>query len=117
LSNVFVPLFFVLMGLQVDLASFANIGSLALGGVLILCAIIGKLSCALGVVGGDIRRWAVGIGMIPRGEVGLIFAGIGTRVTLDGSPILSQDVYSAVVVMVVITTLITPVGLRWAFRK
>lgn len=55
--------------------------------------------------------------MIPRGEVGLIFAGIGTRIALDGQPILSQNVYSAVVVMVVITTLLTPIGLRWVFRK
>ncbi len=55
--------------------------------------------------------------MIPRGEVGLIFAGIGTRVILEGQPILTEDVYSGVVVMVVVTTLIAPAGLRWVFAK
>jgi Kef-type K+ transport system membrane component KefB len=117
LSNLLVPLFFVLMGLQVNLVSLAAPSALALGSLLIVCAIIGKLVCALGVVGRSIRRLPVGIGMIPRGEVGLIFAGIGTQVMLEGHPILTQDVYSAVVVMVVVTTLIVPTGLRWAFTK
>jgi Kef-type K+ transport system membrane component KefB len=117
LADVFVPLFFVLMGLQVDLVSLADPSAFALGSVLVVCAIIGKLVCGLGVVGHGIRRLAVGIGMIPRGEVGLIFAGIGARVTLEGQPILSQNVYSAVVVMVVVTTLVTPFGLRWIFQK
>jgi len=117
LSNVLVPLFFVLMGLQVNLISLATPSALALGSLLIVCAIVGKLACALGVVGRGIRRLPVGIGMIPRGEVGLIFAGIGTQVMLEGGPILTQHVYSAVVVMVVVTTLIVPTGLRWAFTK
>jgi Kef-type K+ transport system membrane component KefB len=112
LSHLFVPLFFVLMGLQVNVASLAEPSALAFGAVLIVCAVIGKLTCALGVVGSGIRRLAVGIGMIPRGEVGLIFAGIGARVMLEDGPLLPQNVYSAVVVMVVITTLITPLALR-----
>ncbi len=117
LSDLFVPLFFVLMGLQVNLATLMEPSALALGGVLIVCAIIGKLACALGVVGRGIRRLPVGMGMIPRGEVGLIFAGIGTQVMLEGQPILSEHVYSGVVVMVVVTTLIAPAGLRWVFGK
>jgi Kef-type K+ transport system membrane component KefB len=115
ISDVLVPLFFVLMGLQVNLASLAEPAALGLGGVLIVCAILGKLACAFGVMRRGIRRMVVGIGMIPRGEVGLIFAGIGTSLTLAGQPLLAQDVYSAIVVMVVITTLITPPALRWAF--
>ena len=67
--------------------------------------------------GRGIRRLPVAIGMIPRGEVGLIFAGIGTRVILEGQPVLTENVYSGVVVMVVVTTLIAPAGLRWAFAK
>jgi Kef-type K+ transport system membrane component KefB len=117
LSDVFVPLFFVLMGLQVDLVSLLEPSALALGALLILGAVIGKLVCGLGVVGHGINRLAVGLGMIPRGEVGLIFAGIGARVFIEGQPILTQNVYSAVVMMVVITTLLTPLGLRWVFRK
>jgi Kef-type K+ transport system membrane component KefB len=116
LSQVFVPLFFVLMGLQVDVSNFADPSALALGGVLILGAIVGKVVCGLGVVRSGINRLAVGIGMIPRGEVGLIFAGIGSRLSLDGAPILSQETYSALIIMVLVTTLITPFGLRWAFR-
>jgi Kef-type K+ transport system membrane component KefB len=58
---------------------------------------------------------AVGIGMVPRGEVGLIFAGIGSRLSINGQPVLSQETYSAIVMMVLVTTLITPFGLRWAF--
>ncbi len=117
LSNLFVPLFFVLMGIQVHLESFASPQTLALGIVLILCALAGKLACALGVVGGGVNRLAVAIGMIPRGEVGLIFAGIGASLTLQGQPILPQGAFSAIVLMVLVTTLLAPVGLRWAFRR
>jgi L-2-hydroxycarboxylate dehydrogenase (NAD+) len=58
-----------------------------------------------------------GIGMIPRGEVGLIFAGIGASLAIEARPLLAQNVYSAIVLMVLITTLITPIGLRWVFGK
>jgi Kef-type K+ transport system membrane component KefB len=105
------------MGLQVDLTSLAEPSALSLGIFLIICGVLGKLACAIGVVGHGIRKLAVGVGMVPRGEVGLIFAGIGTRVMLEGNPILNQNVYSAVVVMVVVTTLVTPLGLRWVFRR
>jgi len=97
LSELLVPLFFVLMGLQVDLSTLVEPSALALGITLIVSAIVGKLVCGLGVVGPGIRRLAVGIGMIPRGEVGLIFAGIGARVMLEGEPILNENVYSRVV--------------------
>jgi hypothetical protein len=54
--------------------------------------------------------------MVPRGEVGLIFAGIGTALVLDGRPLLSQTAFSALVLMIVVTTLLTPIGLRWALQ-
>jgi Na+:H+ antiporter len=60
LSHVFVPLFFVLMGLQVDIASLADPSALALGAILIVCAIAGKLVCGLGVVRSGVNRLAVG---------------------------------------------------------
>ena len=116
LSSLFVPLFFVLMGIQVHLGSFASPNILILGVVLVLCALAGKLTCALGVVSRGVNRLAVAIGMIPRGEVGLIFAGIGTSLTLRGQPVLPQGAFSAIVLMVLVTTLVAPVGLRWAFR-
>jgi Kef-type K+ transport system membrane component KefB len=105
------------MGLQVDLASLIEPSALALGITLIVSAIIGKLVCGLGVIGSGIRRIVVGIGMVPRGEVGLIFAGIGTRLMLEGEPLLNQNVYSSVVLMCLITTIIAPLGLRRVFKQ
>jgi Kef-type K+ transport system membrane component KefB len=115
LSALFVPLFFILMGVQVDVMSLASPEILALGAVLIVCALAGKLVCGLGVVGCGVNRLAIGIGMIPRGEVGLIFAGIGVGMTLGEKPLLTQGMFSAIVLMVLVTTLLAPVGLRWAF--
>ncbi|MBI4536321.1 MAG: cation:proton antiporter [candidate division NC10 bacterium] len=117
LSSLFVPLFFVLMGIQVHLGSLLDRGVLGLGAALIVCALAGKLACAFVVGGRWVDRLAVGIGMIPRGEVGLIFAGIGSGLTVQAQPILSQGVFSAVVLMVLVTTLLAPVGLRWVFRR
>ena len=117
LSTLFVPLFFVLMGIQVHLGSLASLNILLLGAVLILCAITGKMACSLAAFGRGVNRLAIGIGMVPRGEVGLIFAGIGAGLTLKGQPVLTQGVFSAVVLMVLVTTLLAPIGLRWAFAR
>jgi Kef-type K+ transport system membrane component KefB len=112
LSSVFVPLFFVLMGMRVSLEGLPLGSVLALAGVLTLCAVVSKLVCGLGVVTRGVSRFAVGIGMIPRGEVGLIFGGIGAGLTLGGEPLLSRSVFTAIVLVVMVTTLLAPVGLR-----
>ena len=117
LSALFVPLFFVLMGIQVDVRSLAGPDIMVLGAALVLCGLAGKLACALGVFGKGVNRLAVGIGMVPRGEVGLIFAGIGVRLTLEGKPLLTEGIFSAIVLMVLVTTLLAPIGLRWAFAR
>jgi Kef-type K+ transport system membrane component KefB len=117
LSALFVPIFFVLMGVHVDMRSLASPDIIRLGAVLVLCGLAGKLACALGVGRGGGNRWAVGIGMVPRGEVGLIFAGIGVRLTLEGKPLLTQGIFAAIVLMVLVTTLLAPIGLRWAFAR
>jgi Kef-type K+ transport system membrane component KefB len=116
LSTIFVPLYFVLTGVQVDLAVLASPQALALGGALIAVAVIGKLAAGFGVLGRGTRRIVVAIGMVPRGEVGLIFAGIGAATILDGRPLLPPPVFSAVVIMVLVTTLVTPIGLARALR-
>ena len=67
---------------------------LSFGAVLILCALAGKLACAVGALGRGTNRMAVGIGMIPRGDVGLIFAGIGTPLTFEGHNPCSPKVCS-----------------------
>ena len=85
--------------------------------MLVLVAVFGKLACTLGVVQSGANRLAVGIGMLPRGEVGLIFAGIGTSLSFQGKPILSQELFSAAVLMVLITTLVAPIGLRRTLGK
>jgi Na+:H+ antiporter len=117
LATLFVPLFFVLMGIQVDVVSLLTPESALFGGALVLVAVAGKLASAAGVVGRGISRLAVGIGMVPRGEVGLIFAGIGAALTLEGRPLLSQSTFSALVLMVVVTTVLAPMGLRWALSR
>jgi Kef-type K+ transport system membrane component KefB len=114
LSAVFGPLFFVLIGARIDLGLALSASVLGLGAVLTACAVAGKLACALGVVERGADRLAVGIGMIPRGEVGLIFAGIGAGLVVNGRPLLEAGVFPAVVVMVLVTTVVTPVGLRWS---
>jgi Kef-type K+ transport system membrane component KefB len=116
LGTIFVPLFFVLTGVQVDLEVLASPQALALGGALIAVAVIGKLVAGFGVLGRGTRRIVVAIGMVPRGEVGLIFAGMGATTILDGKPLLPPPVFSAVVIMVVVTTLMTPIGLARALR-
>ena len=62
-------------------------------------------------------RLSVGIGMIPRGEVGLIFANLGATLMLDGKPVISAVGYSAIVVMVLITTVVTPPALKWSLNR
>lgn len=121
-STVLVPIFFVLMGLKVDLRLFARVDILGFAFVLTVAAIIGKQICSLGVVERGINRLAIGLGMIPRGEVGLIFAGIGATLMLPSAnggsePVIDSGTFGAVVIMVIITTLITPLALKWSLER
>ena len=108
LTDFLVPVFFVQMGSKVDVRVFASTEALWLALALTAAAIAGKQLCSLGVLEKGINRWAVGFGMIPRGEVGLIFASIGATLILGGERIIDNTTYSAVVIMVLVTTLITP---------
>ena len=114
-STIFVPVFFVYMGLRVDLTAFASLEVITFAGLLSIVAIVSKQVCALGVFKRGLNRWAVGIGMIPRGEVGLIFASIGHTVLVAGTPVLSDATFSAIIAMVMLTTLVTPPLLKAAF--
>jgi len=117
ISAFLVPIFFVLMGMRTDLRSFAQPSILGLAAALTVAAIIGKQLCFFGVIGKGIDRLSVGFGMIPRGEVGLIFASIGLSLSVRGEPIVSPATFSAVVVMVIITTLMTPPMLKWRLSR
>ena len=112
LSAILTPVFFVMMGMSVDLRAFTSGNVLAFAAVVTLAAIVGKQVCSLGVREKDVNRLAVGVGMIPRGEVGLIFTGIGASLAVNGNPVFSSDTVSAMVVMVIITTLVTPPVLK-----
>jgi len=117
LRQLLAPVFFVLMGMRVDLRAFATPGVLAFAAVLTLAAALGKQVCSLGVLERGVDRIAVGLGMIPRGEVGLIFANIGLTLTMGGAPVIDDTVFSAVVVMIAVTTLVTPPLLVWRLRS
>lgn len=102
-ATFLVPIFFVLMGIQVRLESFANLSVLGIAAGLTVAAIIGKQLCAYGALGKGLNRTSIGIGMIPRGEVGLIFASIGRNLK-----VVDSATFSAIVIMVIVTTLVTP---------
>jgi len=115
LGLIFAPLFFAIIGAQVDLRA-VNLEILALSGVIIALAIVTKLfGCGLPAMlflkskrGG----YRVGVGMISRGEVGLIVAGVGIS-----TGVLTSNVYSTIVIMVAATTIITPIWLKMEYRK
>jgi Kef-type K+ transport system membrane component KefB len=110
LEGVFAPVFFVLMGFQVDVTTFLEPSVLVTGLVLTLVAMLGKLAAGTGVAPPQ-NRWIVGLGLAPRGEVGLIFASIGRAIG-----VLDNQLFSAVIIVVLLTTLLTPPLLTWALR-
>lgn len=117
IASFLVPIFFVLMGMRTDLKSFSQPGVLGLAAALTIAAIIGKQVCSLGVIGKGVDRLTVGLGMIPRGEVGLIFANIGLGLKVGGEQIVDASSFSAIVVMVIVTTMVTPPALKWSLGR
>ncbi len=117
ISQTLVPVFFVLMGMQVELRSLAEPGMLALAAALVAAAVVGKQACALGGLGGGLDALSIGIGMIPRGEVGLIFASLGLTLRIGGVPVVDPALYAAIVAMVLVTTVVTPPLLGWSMRR
>jgi Kef-type K+ transport system membrane component KefB len=115
LEIIFAPLFFAIIGAQVDLRGI-NVNVLYLAGAIVAVAIVTKLAgCglpALIFLKNRGKAMKVGIGMISRGEVGLIVAGVGVS-----SGVLSNDIYTTVIIMVALTTIITPLWLKVAYRK
>jgi Kef-type K+ transport system membrane component KefB len=116
LIALLVPVFFVRMGMLVDVRSFASPSVLGFAALLTAAAVVGKLACALATPKG-VSGLTVGLGMMPRGEVGLIFAGIGAQLVLNGRPVVDAGTYAAAVFMVVATTMATPPLLLWSVRR
>lgn len=103
ITSIFVPVFFIQMGIQVRLEAFMNFSIIGIAIGLTLAAFLGKQLCSFGVLEKGVNKIAVGMGMTPRGEVGLIFAGIGKSLG-----VIDDAIFSAAVIMVIITTVITP---------
>ena len=112
---IFAPLFFAIIGAQVDLRA-VDLNILMLSGVIVLVAVTTKLfGCGLPAMyflKSKSAGMKVGIGMISRGEVGLIVAGVGVT-----AGILTSEVYSTIIIMVLVTTIITPIWLKIEYRK
>jgi Kef-type K+ transport system membrane component KefB len=116
-ADIFTPVFFLSIGAAVDLRAWnpfdpAARQVLIIGGTLSVIAVVGKLASGWAVPWLRFNHWAVGIGMVPRGEVGLIFAQIGLA-----AGILSGRLFSAILLMVIATTLIAPPLLKQAFAR
>lgn len=116
-SDIFTPIFFLSIGAQIDVSLLnpftgENRAVLAIGLVLLVIAVLGKFLAGYAAFWKRYNRAGVGLGMIPRGEVGLIFANIGL---MNG--VLSREVFSAVLLMVIGTTFLTPPVLKVAFVR
>jgi Kef-type K+ transport systems, membrane components len=103
LGHFFVPIFFAVVGAAVELGTLANLRALAIGGALIGVGIAGKVIAGFGPFWFKGRKLLIGVAMIPRGEVGLIFAQMGLATAS-----LTSELYSAIALMVLVTTFVTP---------
>ena len=118
ISDLLVPIFFVTVGARADLSVLNpavpdNRAGLLIAVFLIVVAILGKVVTGWAVFGQPgINRIAIGVGMIPRGEVGLVFAGIGSA-----SGVLDKPLQVSIIIMVILTTFLAPPFLRVAFGK
>jgi Kef-type K+ transport system membrane component KefB len=114
-ADLLVPVFFVTVGMKVQPAVLNPLGQHGLFGVAMLLtavAVAAKLAAGLAVYQRGVRRWPVAVGMVPRGEVGLIFAGTGLA-----AGVVAEDLYSALVVMVMLTTFVAPPWLKALYGK
>lgn len=114
-ADLLVPVFFVTVGMKVQpamLNPFAESSQFGIAMLLTTVAIASKLMAGLGVYRRGVRRWPVAVGMVPRGEVGLIFAGVGLA-----SGVVAEGLYSALVVVVMLTTFAAPPWLKALYRE
>lgn len=123
ISTFMLSFFFLNVGLQVDISSLTSSSVLLLAVVTIILALIGKyIGCGFGAKIGDrsVDRKSfdiIGVGMMPRGEVGIIIASIGLGIVVEGERAMTSELYTVVVLMSVVTTIIAPPILARLFRK
>ncbi len=116
LVTTLAPIFFVLMGAKVDPTTLVAPGTLLFASVLALLGVLGKYVSGYGA-GKGLRIAVVGWGMVPRGEVGLIFVAAGSALVLDGRPLLSPELQAGIVGALLLTTIAGPMGLGWVLRR
>ncbi|MEO0867684.1 MAG: cation:proton antiporter [Cyanobacteria bacterium J06642_11] len=118
IADMLVPVFFVTVGAHTDISVLNplnpdNREGLVIASFLVVVAILGKVITGFTVFGQEkVNRLAIGVGMIPRGEVGLVFAGVGAA-----SGVLSESLDAAIIVMVILTTFLAPPMLRVVFNQ
>jgi Kef-type K+ transport system membrane component KefB len=115
LVAVLSPLFFVLMGARVDASALFQPATLLFATALALLGLVGKWVSSLGA-GRGLRSAVVGWGMVPRGEVGLIFVAAGSQLRLGDQPLLSAELQAGIVGALLLTTVAGPIGLGWVLR-
>ena len=108
LGSIFIPVFFLQIGIDTDVTKFFSGHVLIVAAVLTVIAIVGKMLAAVGAWGTNTDKLLIGIGMVPRGEVGLIFASIGVSVG-----VFQEDLYAVVLLVVLLTTVVAPPLLKW----
>ncbi|HET7874820.1 MAG TPA: cation:proton antiporter [Methylomirabilota bacterium] len=116
-ADLFVPIFFVAVGMKVDLSALYPLGPeggavLLLAALLVVAAVGSKLLAGVAVWTPAVRRWPVAVGMVPRGEVGLIFAGMGLA-----AGVMDAGLYAAVVATVMVSTLVVPPWLKLVYAR
>jgi len=111
-GHLFIPVFFLQIGIDADVGSFFDPKVVAIASALFAVAVVGKLVAAVGATGSPGDKRLIGMGMIPRGEVGLIFATIGLQ-----EHVLNQEQYAALLLVVLATTLVSPPLLRWRLQQ
>jgi len=109
------PLFFVLMGSRIDPAALVSPMALLLAAVLAVLGTLGKFAAGYGA-GKGMRAPVIGWGMVPRGEVGLIFVAAGSHLRIGGMTLLAPEVQAGIVGAILLTTVIGPLGLSWALK-
>ncbi|HTP24951.1 MAG TPA: cation:proton antiporter [Anaeromyxobacteraceae bacterium] len=116
-SSFLAPVFFVSLGASTSLAALASPEALGLAGALTAAAVLGKQACAAGVLAKRVDRFTVALGMIPRGEVQLVYANAGLGLAVAGRPVLTPAAHAAAVVVVLATTLVAAPALRWRIAR
>jgi Kef-type K+ transport system membrane component KefB len=113
---IFAPLFFVLTGASIDPSVLTSPFTLTMAGVLTVAGILGKYASGY-VAGGGTSVPVIGWGMVPRGEVGLIFVSVGRTIRINGEPLLGQEVQAGVLGAILLTTILGPIGLSWILGR